>query len=91
MAAGCPIVATNISELRKFSSLISIARNSDEFDFYLKQLLSNEHSDLKNRLLSEAQKHTWSQRTTQMISYIQKCIGEKYEKRIYQEVNLSSL
>ena len=79
MAAGCPIVATNISELEKFSNFVKIAKNIDEFDYLLKRLISSDLSELKKRLLNEAQKHSWDKRTTEMISHIQKHLNKKHD------------
>ena len=77
MAASCPVVATDIPELRVFSGLISIARDYDEFDSCLKRVLSSDNSDLRKRLLNEAQKHSWDHRTKDMLLHVRKHIGGK--------------
>jgi len=77
MAAGCPVVATDIPELQKFSNLISIAKNYNEFDSFLKRTLSSDLSELKKSLLKEINSHSWDSRTNEMISYIQRYLLEK--------------
>ena len=77
MAAGCPVLATEIPELKTFSNLINIAKSNDEFDFNLKKMASSDLSELKERLVNEAKQHTWDSRTTEMISYIQNNLLKK--------------
>ena len=57
----------------------SISNNHDEFDSYLKQAVSEDNTEIKKRLLSEAPKHSWYKRTEEMISRIQECMSETYE------------
>ena len=71
MAAGCPVVTTDIPEMRKFSSILNIAKNKEDFAKILREVLSQDTSDLAKALLAEARKHSWDQRTKEMISYIQ--------------------
>ena len=71
IAAGCPVVATEIPELQKYSNLIAIARNSKEFSISLMNILSSDVQDLKKRLLKEANKHSWDNRSKEMVLHIQ--------------------
>ncbi len=82
MAVGCPVLATEIPELKTFSNLISIANSNDKFDFNLKKVVSSDLSKLKERLLNEAKQHTWDSRTTEMISYIQDNLLEENSENI---------
>lgn len=77
MAAGCPVVATDIPEIQNFSKIISIAKDKDDFGYLLKQLLSSDLSKFKEHLLNEAKNHSWNNRTTEMVSCIKNCLEEK--------------
>ena len=71
MAMGCPVISTDIPELRRFSEFISICKDLDTFDGQLKKLISEDLTDLKNRLLNEAKNHSWDSRTGVMIKLIE--------------------
>ena len=64
-------MTTDIPEMRKFSSILNIAKNKEDFAKILREVLSQDTSDLAKALLAEARKHSWDQRTKEMISYIQ--------------------
>lgn len=78
MAAGCPVVATDIPEIRRFSHLISIAKDKKEFDFFIKEIVSSDCSNIKKHLLDEVKHHSWDERTKMMILHIKQSLGEKH-------------
>lgn len=66
MACGIQILSTDVYELRKYSDIISIAKSQNEFRDKLKIMLANNGGNMRARLMSEAKRHDWSRRTTEM-------------------------
>jgi glycosyltransferase involved in cell wall biosynthesis len=61
LAAGKPIVATNVAGFRDYPDLVSVADSSDEFVSLL-ALASSESSDLPVQRQRAAKQHTWDKR-----------------------------
>jgi len=75
MAVGCPVLSTDIPEVRKYSRLICIANGPEEFDDHLKKVLASDVSSLKIKLRNEAKHHSWDNRTKEMVLRIQESMG----------------
>lgn len=79
MAAGCPVVATDIPELQSYSGLIDIAKSREDFNCMLRKMLSKDREELRVNLLNEVWKHSWDRRTAEMVFRIEECINRKYD------------
>lgn len=72
MAAGCPVVSTDVPEVRQYVPLVRIARNSKEFVAALQSVIDSDSSQLRQALREEAKQHSWDVRVEEMIEIIQK-------------------
>lgn len=72
LAAGKPIVATDVAGFRDFPQLVSIAHNADEF-FDAMQKALHEDSNLRDARIAEARKHSWESRLDQIEAVIENC------------------
>ena len=61
LAAGKPIVSTNVAGFRDYPNLVSVAATSDDFVSLL-VLASSESLDLPSQRREAARQHTWDQR-----------------------------
>ncbi len=65
MAAGLPVVSTEMPEARRFNGLVRIAANHDDFVNGIEEILSLDEktrASNKRRALGESLKHTWENR-----------------------------
>ncbi len=71
MAAGCPIVSTDVPEIRIHARYVSIAKNIDEFIGALRRLITEDSEQLRLSLREEAKLHSWDVRVNDMIRIIE--------------------
>ncbi|MBN1460333.1 MAG: glycosyltransferase [Armatimonadetes bacterium] len=82
LAAGKPVVATDLPELRPFEGIIRIGRSGDEFVRAIEDCLS-ENADpvLSERLRAErravAREHTWQDRAAQIVALLDKGLQKR--------------
>ncbi|MCX5815369.1 MAG: glycosyltransferase [Proteobacteria bacterium] len=74
MAAGCPIVSTDVPEIRPYAGFVRVARSIDEFTNALRSVLNNDSFQLRQSLREEAKQHSWEVRVKEMIRIIQNAI-----------------
>jgi len=72
MAAGCPIVSTNIPEVRKYTPFVKIGVNKVEFAAALNSNINSGQFKMRKALQDEARSHSWDRRVDQVIKFIQK-------------------
>jgi glycosyltransferase involved in cell wall biosynthesis len=75
LAAGCPVVATDLTEVtrctREGDRTVSIARSHEEFATLVKDLLNNPPSaDEKKRLSQSMQEESWAAKTEQIVAIV---------------------
>jgi len=75
LAAGKPVVATDLPELRRFEGVIKIARSPDEFVRLIEECLrENADPALSARLVAErravARQNTWEHRVKQIVTLL---------------------
>lgn len=73
IAAGKPIVTTNLPELRRLKDYVYIAENNDEFIRFCKQAIENPKVT-REELIREAFENTWENRVDQIEKEIQKIL-----------------
>lgn len=81
MAAGCPIISTDIPQARQFAGLVKVIKNKTEFIAAAEDLLRSDNSHLKNQLVKEAYQHSWEGRIEQMLEIIKKTLVDSDRKR----------
>ena len=70
LAAGKPVVATNLDALQEYFHLASLCCTCEEFIQAIEQALAGRAPDLQLRL-SEARRHTWQSRLDQMLRIVE--------------------
>jgi glycosyltransferase involved in cell wall biosynthesis len=79
LAAGLPVVATPLPEVRHFAEqhpgLVRFARNPQEFVAALRAALSDTAPEAVQRRLAAARQYEWSDQMTQMIELIERALA----------------
>jgi glycosyltransferase involved in cell wall biosynthesis len=70
LAAGCPVVSTDLPALGAFSSVAHLARDSDEFIASVARALRGDCAPLPDRLAA-AREHTYERRTASMMALLE--------------------
>ena len=70
LACGRPVVATDLPSVRRFSSVVRIARNANEFLMHVRTSLEEDsgRAELRKRIASQ---HSWQQRVAAVSEAIQ--------------------
>ena len=71
MATGKPVVAANVREAAKFSSVIQVAASREEFLSDVEKVLGQEVDDLQEQRLSVAKQNSWRDRVQLMANILQ--------------------
>ena len=66
LAAGLPIVSTDLESIREFSDLVAISDDISKIKISILQALKNKNLNLKKRL-SIAMENTYQKRTKKML------------------------
>lgn len=74
---GKPVVATNIDELKKFSVLIYLSKNSSDFIKNIKKALEEKNRVLINKRINIAKNNTWKKRVEILEENIKKIFFPK--------------
>jgi hypothetical protein len=69
LAAGCPVVSTDLPALRTYASLASLAGDAEQFIEGVRGALAGRCASLDERL-GAAQSQTYEHRTERMLSLI---------------------
>ena len=75
MAAGLPVVATELDELKPYSDLVHIAHNADEFVALVESALVNNSQAMIEKRISFARENSWEQRSSVIAAYIDRCLN----------------
>lgn len=78
MAAGLPVVTTDIPETTKYGDLILTSRNQSEFMHNLLRSLNEDTLEQKTRRMELARMNSWEQRARQIVNIIETRLFEKY-------------
>jgi glycosyltransferase involved in cell wall biosynthesis len=70
LAAGLPVVSTDIPEVRQFSDFVQIGRHYDGFVDACERVLKVDRSDFSPRASAFAQQHDWNDRVEAIYSLI---------------------
>jgi len=65
LAAGLPVVSTEMPEARKFDKIVTVASNYEMFVLAVEEILirdAGSREELKKQALAESQKHSWEKR-----------------------------
>lgn len=77
LAAGCPVVVTDFAPLPEFESVISIAKNDDEFVRLIDEEIKNDSNNKKLERNKLASGNSWSARVEQLWDIIIKNLEKK--------------
>ncbi len=77
LAAGCPVVVTDFAPLPEFESVISIAKNDDEFVRLIDEEIKNDTKDKKLERNKLASGNSWSARVEQLWNIMLKNLKKK--------------
>ena len=67
LATGKPIVSTDLSAIRNFSSLVYIAKDAEEFEWNVVEALEEQDRTLRERRQAAARENSWEKRAKQVI------------------------
>lgn len=71
LAAGKPVVSTDLAELLQFEGLVRIARDADEFELHVVEALEEHDEDLRQRRLAAARENSWERRAEAVLKAIE--------------------
>jgi glycosyltransferase involved in cell wall biosynthesis len=77
LATGKPVVATPMSPAEKFSDIIYVAHDKNEFADYLAVALHENDVALRERRKAEAQRNSWAARVDVILENVSKIAEEK--------------
>lgn len=77
LACGKPIVATDLPTAERFSALVRIATNEDEFLASMDAALKEDSPELQTKRREAAAQHTWEHRVTALSAAIEGCLSEQ--------------
>lgn len=70
MATGKPIVMTDLPQRRNFGHLVKIAKSKEEFEQFLKQVLSENGQNGRNERIAAATNNSWERQVGKMLNLI---------------------
>ncbi|MFC1849713.1 glycosyltransferase [candidate division CSSED10-310 bacterium] len=82
MAAGKPIVLTNLPSVHEYRNYCHIAKNSDEFIQYIEEALLEKDAVLVEKRIKLAKIHTWQARILEMTNIINHKLEEGIPVRV---------
>ena len=74
LAAGKPIVSTDVAGFRDYPQHVAVARSGEEFAHLSLEALSEENERREARRI-EARAHSWDARVDQVVGVIGECVG----------------
>jgi glycosyltransferase involved in cell wall biosynthesis len=75
MASGKPIVSVYIDEIAaKYSDVLTVASNMDEFSKGIRYELDNDSETRKNARIEIARKHSWNEHAKRLSEIIEQCL-----------------
>ncbi|MBC7075655.1 MAG: glycosyltransferase [Syntrophomonadaceae bacterium] len=77
MAAGIPVVTTNIPEIKKYKDLVLYSENEEEFMQNITTALYNDSPQKKDQRMALARENSWIERAKQIVGLIEAKLVEK--------------
>jgi glycosyltransferase involved in cell wall biosynthesis len=68
LAAGCPVVATALPELRAFTHVVRVAESYDQYIDYVREALADHSAKAVAARVAVAKQNTWDQRVTDIYA-----------------------
>ena len=78
LAAGKPVVTTNIPTVQEYREIIKIATSRQEFVKHIAQALSEDNRKLRMERINVAKENTWEDRVRKMEEIIRHYLRKKY-------------
>jgi len=75
LASGKPVVSSDMPEARRFSSVVAIARNTDEFIANIEEALRGCHADRSKQQYEIARENSWSHRFVQVENRVESILA----------------
>ncbi len=76
LACGIPVVSTDLTEVKTYGSVVSIAKTKEEFLTLLKKAIEDNSIDKIEARLKVASENTWDNRVETILRLIKKRIGD---------------
>jgi len=70
LAAGKPVVSTDLPEVRQFEDVVYIARNAEEFEQMIERALAEDCPELRQRRIEVARQNSWEVRAKAIVKAI---------------------
>jgi O-antigen biosynthesis protein len=70
LAAGLPVVSTDMPQVRRFQPVIEVAHSVDDFEQAIEQALNDRSELAVEARVAEARKHSWSRRFAEVEALI---------------------
>ena len=67
LAAGKPVVSTDLPEVRQFCEVVYVARSAREFEQMVEQALAEDCPELRQRRIQIARENSWAKRAETML------------------------
>lgn len=77
LAAGLPVVSTEMPEARKFESVVKVAKDYNEYIMFLDELLNtnaDKFNNIKQKAINISQSHSWENRFKQVETVLQEVL-----------------
>lgn len=91
MAAGIPIVSTNLPETEKFSDVVHVSVTHDDFIANIHRALYADTDELRDKRLAIASENSWLSRARQIIALMEERLAEKGITEVHAPVSPPNL
>jgi len=75
LAAGKPVVSTDLPEVRRFQDIVYIARNARQFEQMIERALAEDCLELRERRIQIAQENSWQTRARAIVANMERTIA----------------
>ncbi len=86
LAGGKPVVSVDLPEIRKFSNVVYIAENYDQFLFLLQQVGDDEIVIERNKRLQAVEGNDWDDRVKDILNIIETRRRELIQKNLFGDM-----
>jgi glycosyltransferase involved in cell wall biosynthesis len=77
LAAGKPVVSTDLPEVRPFEGIVRIAHDQDEFEQQVVAALEERDEELRQRRLAAARENSWERRAETIVRILDLALAER--------------
>jgi len=81
---GKPVVATDLPELKQFSTIMWIANTKEKYLHFVRLAIKEKDEEIRQKRIKVAKENSWEQRTSQITGILQ-----NYLQKSYMELSLS--